>query len=207
MATLTFSYGTMNCGKSTLALQLHHSHTSEGRRVLLLTRHDREGARVTSRVGLSAPAVVVDEDMDLFGLIRDMLRGGDVVDVVICDEAQFYSPAQVDQLSLVVDELDIDVHAFGLLADFTSHLFPGSRRFLELADRRLEIQLDALCWCGRRGTQNARTIDGRIVYTGEQVVVDDGSAVTYEVLCREHWRAGVTRATADQRPDLETIDR
>ncbi|MDX1622195.1 MAG: thymidine kinase [Nitriliruptorales bacterium] len=205
MATLRFSFGTMNSGKSTLALQLHHSHSAEGRSVLLLTRHDRDGARVTSRVGLSAPALVVDDGMDLYALVRERLVVGEVVDVVICDEAQFYRPEHVDQLGRVVDELDIDVHAFGLLADFTSHLFPGSKRFLELADVRQEIQLDALCWCGRRGTQNARTVDGEIVYTGEQVVVDDGNSVAYEVLCRAHWRAGVTRATADARPDLEVV--
>jgi thymidine kinase len=125
------------------------------------------------------------------------------VDVLICDEAQFYTPAQVEQLAWVVDELDIDVHAFGLLADFTTHLFPGSRRLVELADRRQEMQVEALCWCGARGTHNARTVEGAIVRAGEQVVVGDvdGVAVAYEVLCRRHHREGATRATADGAAD------
>ncbi|MDX1659428.1 MAG: thymidine kinase, partial [Nitriliruptorales bacterium] len=109
MATLTFTYGTMNTGKSTLALQLHHTHRTQGRQVLLLTRHDRDGARVASRVGLSAPATIVSDELDLFTMVRERIAAGDVVDVVICDEAQFYLPAHVDQLARVVDELDIDV--------------------------------------------------------------------------------------------------
>lgn len=204
MATLTFSYGTMNSGKSTLALQLHHTHTSEGRDVLLLTKHDRDGAKVTSRIGLAQPATVVTDDLDLFELVRGRLVDGAPVDVVICDEAQFYRPEQVEELARVVDDLEIDVHAFGLLTDFTSRLFPGSQRFLEVADVRQEIQLDALCWCGRRGTNNARIVAGRIVYAGEQVVVD-GTGVGYEVLCRQHWRDGISRAVADARPDHELL--
>jgi thymidine kinase len=105
-----------------------------------------------------------------------------------------------------VDELDIDVHAFGLLADFTTHLFAGSQRLLELADRCQEMQVEALCWCGARGIHNARTVDGAIVRSGEQVMVGDvdGSEVAYEVLCRRHYREGVTRGASDRTPDARS---
>jgi thymidine kinase len=98
---------------------------------------------------------------------------GTRVDVLICDEAQFYTRQQIEQLAQVVDELDVDVQAFGLLTDFTTTLFPGSQRLLELADRRQELQVEARCWCGERGNLNARTVDGRIQREGEQVVVGD----------------------------------
>lgn len=207
MAELSFFYGTMNCGKSTLALQLHHNHVASGKRVWLFTMHDRQVGRISSRIGLSQDATTVDPTFDFWTHVRDRIDRGEVVDELICDEAQFYTPAQVEQLARIVDDLDVDVQAFGLLADFASHLFPGSRRLLELADRRSEMQVEALCWCGARGTQNARTAGGLIVRSGDQVVVGDlaGDEVAYEVLCRRHHREGITRSIADRLPDLSDV--
>ncbi len=206
MAELTFFYGTMNCGKSTLALQIHHNAVTAGKRCLLLTKHDRQAGAISSRIGLAQPAEVVTDALDLQELVRARIAAGDPIDVVICDEAQFYSPSQIEQLAEVVDELDVDVQAFGLLTDFTTTLFPGSQRLLELSDRRQELQVEARCWCGERGNLNARTVDGRIQREGERVVVGDvdTAEVAYEVLCRAHHRAGITRAMAD-RP-AEVID-
>ena len=98
------------------------------------------------------------------------------------------------------------MQCFGLLTDFTTSLFPGSRRLMELADRREALQVEARCWCGDRGAMNARTVDGMIQREGEQVVVGDvGSGdVAYEVLCRRHHREGVTSALADRTPDRST---
>lgn len=202
MAELIFSYGTMNCGKSTMALQIHHNAVAAGKHVRLLTRLDRAGAMISSRIGLSQPATQVTDGLDLRAHVGELIAAGIPVDELICDEAQFYSPQQVGQLARVVDELDVEVHAFGLLTDFTSRLFPGSQRLLELADRRQELQVTARCWCGERGSQNARTVDGIIQRTGEQVVVGDlGGEVAYEVLCRRHFREGTTGATADREGD------
>lgn len=214
MGRLTFYYGTMNCGKSTLALQMHHNAAAAGKLVLLLSKHDRGGAAISSRLGLRQPALTVGDDTDLHRLVLDAIRAGSPVDGIICDEAQFLTPEQVDQLARAADDLDIDVRAFGLLSDFTTRLFPGSQRLLELADHREELQLEARCWCGAPGTHNARTLHGEIVREGAQVVVGnigpDGpaeqqhlleEAVAYEVLCRRHHRAGITRRLADGAPE------
>jgi len=117
------------------------------------------------------------------------LSVGSRVDYIICDEAQFYEPIQIDQLARIVDGLGIDVYAFGILADFRTKLFPGSARLVELADRVNTLQVEALCWCGERATHNARTVNGIMVTEGEQVVVGDtnkADEVAYEVLCRRH---------------------
>ncbi|MTV24496.1 thymidine kinase [Nitriliruptoraceae bacterium ZYF776] len=200
MAELTFFYGTMNCGKSTLALQIHHNAVAGGKHCRLFTKLDRQGGQISSRIGLAQPATLVTDELDLREHVGELVAGGEPVDELICDEAQFYSPAQVGQLARIVDELDVEVHAFGLLTDFTSRLFPGSQRLLELADRRQELQVEARCWCGDRGTFNARTVGGVIQRQGQQVVVGDVSddVVAYEVLCRPHFRAGITSAVADQ---------
>lgn len=202
MARLVFFQGPMGCGKSTLALQRHHTSTQGGRAVLLLTRNDREGATITSRVGLQQPATVVDDDVDLHEHVRDLLTRGAAIDEVVLDEAQFIAPAQVDQLARVVDELHIEVLAFGLLTDFRTRLFPGSRRLVELADEIRRLQVEARCWCGEVGIHNARTVDGRIVRSGDQVVVGDlgSGSIGYEVLCRRHHRDGVTRRDVENQP-------
>lgn len=204
MAELTFFYGTMNCGKSTLALQMAHNAEQAGKAVLLLTRLDRGGAVISSRIGLSRPALEVVDGADLFGMVQARLDDGDPVDLLVCDEAQFYAREHIDQLARIVDELAVDVLAFGLLSDFTTTLFEGSARLMELADRRSELQVEARCWCGARATHNARTIDGIIQRSGETVVVGDLDQLTidgpgevaYEVLCRRHHRDGLTAKRA-----------
>ncbi|GAA5162272.1 thymidine kinase [Ornithinimicrobium tianjinense] len=196
MAELVFFTGTMDCGKSTLALQMDHTHSTRGRAGLLFTQHDRSGeAVISSRLGLSKAALEVHDDLDFWDVVVEQVTNGRRVDYLICDEAQFYQPDQVDQLARLVDEMGIDVFAFGITADFRTQLFPGSRRLLELADRTQQLQVEALCWCGRPATVNARVVDGVMVVEGEQVVVgdvsgtDEGRAPTveYEVLCRRHY--------------------
>jgi thymidine kinase len=197
VATLRFSFGTMGSGKSTLALQIHHNLAGRDRRGLLLTKLDRDGAQVTSRLGVSAPAVEVHAEIDLFDLVSERMP----LDFVVCDETQFYTAAQCDQLARVVDELNVDVYAFGLITDFKGLLFEGTRRMLEVADERVEMQVEARCWCGARATHNARVVNGVVVYEGETVVVGDtsdapsaplfGDVVRYELLCRRHYLAGV----------------
>ena len=196
MSMLRFSFGTMGSGKSTLALQIHHNMTSRGVKGLLLTKLDRDGAQVTSRLGVSAPAIDVASDFDLFDLIKARMP----VQFVVCDEAQFYTAQQCDQLARVVDELNVDVFAFGLITDFRGLLFDGTKRLLELADQRTEMQVEARCWCGERANNNARLVNGAIVYEGETVVVGDtdkvmseplfGDEVRYELLCRRHYVSG-----------------
>ena len=99
----------------------------------------------------------------------------------------------------MVDDLAMDVYAFGILTDFRTRLFPGSARLVELADSIRPLQVEALCWCGERATHNARTVDGEMVVTGAQVVVGDVGAaaeVACEVLCRRHHRHRLTARSA-----------
>lgn len=215
MASFRYFTGPMDCGKSTLALQIDHTHTAGGRRGRLFTSRDRAGeAIISSRLGLRRPAVEVHPAFGFWGYVVEQLSGGARIDYVVCDETQFYTPAQVDDLARLVDELDIDVFAVGILTDFQTHLFPGSRRLVELCDSMEVLQVEALCWCGRRATHNARTVDGLMVLEGDQVVIGDieqldaehlgdeaepatgAVEVAYEVLCRRHHRARLTRSAA-----------
>jgi len=196
VAELIYYCGTMDSGKSTLALQTAHNHKSRGRTGLIFTNKDRAGSGViSSRLGLQSDAIEVEESLDLHKFVVEHLSIGERIDYIICDEAQFYQPIQIDQLAQIVDGLGIDVYAFGILADFKTKLFPGSARLVELADRVNTLQVEALCWCGSRATHNARTVNGVMVTEGEQVVVGDvgkSDEVAYEVLCRRHHMRRVT---------------
>ena len=207
-AELKYFYGPMDCGKSTLALQINHNHARQGRHGLLLTQKDRSGAPViTSRMGLADEAIDVSDELDLRRIVRDRWSVGERVDYLIVDEAQFLSAGQVDQLAELVDESDVDVYAFGLATDFRSQMFPGSKRLFELADVVTPLQVEVLCWCGRAARYNGRVIDGVLVREGEQVLVADTAnsrpaQVRYQVLCRRHWRNGDLGIVNDAQPAL-----
>lgn len=202
MAELVFFSGTMDCGKSTLALQMDHNHAARGRGGVIFTRDDRAGSDVlSSRLGLQTRAHEVDDTTDFWREVVERLTRGDRVDYLICDEAQFYTPEQIDQLARLVDELQIDVFCFGILTDFRTRLFPASARLVELADRMHVLQVETLCWCGKRATHNARTEHGDMVTEGEVIVVGDvdnalPAEVGYEVLCRAHHSRRMTAARA-----------
>ncbi|WP_262702790.1 MULTISPECIES: thymidine kinase [Streptomyces] len=214
MPELVFFSGTMDCGKSTLALQIQHNRSARGLQGMIYTRDDREGeGKLSSRLGLATKAIEVADDLDFYTHVVRAVTAGGRVDYVIADEAQFLTPAQIDQLARVVDDLEVDVFAFGITTDFRSKLFPGSQRLVELADRVEVLQVEALCWCGARATHNARTVGGQMVVEGAQVVVGDvnrpGNEVGYEVLCRRHHRRRMTAARARAAalsPDVLPVD-
>ncbi|MFI5085496.1 MAG: thymidine kinase, partial [Actinomycetales bacterium] len=227
MAELVFFCGTMDCGKSTLALQLDYTHRTHGRGGVRFTSNDRAGtAVISSRLGLRTDAVEVQPGTDFWDEVVRRRTHGERVDYLICDEAQFYSAGQIVQLAKVVDEMDVDVFAFGFTTDFRTKLFPGSARLIELADRVQVLQVEALCWCGRRATHNARTVDGVMTVEGDRIVIGDivpadaaappagGTAtggdaagtdaggpaaphIGYETLCRRHYMRRVTVHSAN----------
>ncbi|KHF43445.1 thymidine kinase [Saccharomonospora viridis] len=222
-----FSYGPMDCGKSTLALQIDHNLARQGRQGLLLVRHDRSGnAQITSRIGITRQALEVEADTDVRAVVRQAWERGKHVDYLIVDEAQFLSPEQVEQLAELADESCIDVYCFGIATDFRSVLFPGAQRLFELADELQPVQVEVLCWCGRPGRFNARVADGVVLRTGDTVFVadtvpnpDSGSTgevnsgptrsstelatVRYQVLCRRHFRLGEVGPDASGQGQLQ----
>ncbi|MGV8847818.1 thymidine kinase [Tessaracoccus sp.] len=205
-AILRWHYAPMGSGKSTLALQIDHNFRAAGVTGLLFTSLDRSGNPViSSRLGMSREAIEVLPGLDLFDVVRAHQRVQSV-SYVIADEAQFYSPAQVEQLARCVDVLNIDVSAFGIATDFRSIMFPGSQRMFEIADEHLAVQAPALCWCGQTARMNARLVNDLMVTDGDQVVVgntdDDHEAeVRYLLLCRPHFLARQTNPYCS----LETV--
>ncbi len=191
MAELTFTYGTMAAGKSTLALQLCWQLRQGRDDVALWTFGDRSAdGMVTSRIGIGAHAEAVPPGTDLAEPIARLLAAE--TSILVIDEVQFASVAQVDALAQLVDDHGVDVHAFGLSADFQLNIFPGSARLFAIADWAHELPLTSTCWCGLRGRCNARIVNGVIAREGSQFVTGDVAegVVHYQVLCRTHYRRG-----------------
>lgn len=184
MAKLYFKYGAMGCSKTAQALITKFNYEERDMKVLFLkpSVDTRDGADIArSRIGLQAPVISVSGGKDLYQLYKDEHRD---CQVIIVDECQFLEPEQVDQLGRVVIDFDIPVLCFGLSTDFTTHLFPASKRLFEIAESITEIK--SVCRCGSKATVNARLDDdGNIVFHGDTVVL--GGNDRYMAMCRKCW--------------------
>ena len=183
MAKLYFKYGAMGSSKTAQALITKYNYEENGMRVWLIkpAADSRDGEIILrSRVGLEAPAEVIPET----AVIGQLFEKRGKIDVIIVDECQFMTPAQIDQLRDIVDDYNIPVLCFGLRTDFLSTLFPGSRRLFEVADTISEIK--AICDCGAKATTNARIdSDGYIVTEGDQLLL--GGNDRYIAMCHKCW--------------------
>ncbi|WP_066521872.1 thymidine kinase [Curtobacterium ammoniigenes] len=210
MAKLYFRYGAMNSGKSTALLQAAFNYEERGQRVLLAKPSvDTKGDdAVVSRLGVTRPvdlSLAADDD------VRALLQSAQALDpearqldgmarpvrCLLVDEAQFLTPAQVDDLLRIAVLDDIPVLAYGIRTDFRTRAFPGSRRLLEIAHSLEELK--TICRCGRKAVFNARKIDGSFVFDGSQVAID-GVAVEYESLCASCYLAE-SRGVLSDEPD------
>ena len=188
MAKLYFKYGAMGSSKTAQALITRFNYMELGMSVWLIkpSVDTRDGADVIkSRIGLEARAQVITPEQDIIAEYQKQPGH----DVIIADEAQFFTPAQIDQLRRLVDEEDIPVLCFGLRTDFLTHFFPGAQRLMELADSLTEIK--TVCACGRKATVNARIdASGRIITQGDQVFL--GGNDSYVAMCHKCWKQRIS---------------
>ena len=184
MAKLYFKYGAMGSSKSAQALITKFNYEELGMSVWLIkpSVDTRDGADIIrSRIGLEAHAQVITPEMDITAEYTAAGRH----DVIIADEAQFFTPEQIDQLRTLVDDEDLPVLCFGLRTDFLTHFFPGAQRLMELADSLTEIK--TVCRCGRKATVNARIDEnGNIITKGSQIML--GGNDSYMAMCHQCWR-------------------
>lgn len=186
MAQLYFYYSAMNAGKSTALLQSAHNYREQGMNVLLFTAaiDDRFGSdSITSRIGLNEAAITFDNDTDLYTCISSA-TDKEAISCVLLDEAQFLTRSQVNQLSRIVDSLNIPVLCYGIRTDFRGELFAGSERLLAIADKLKELK--TVCQCGKKATMVVRLdASGKPVKDGAQVEI--GGNERYESKCRKHF--------------------
>ena len=195
MAKLYFKYGAMGSSKTAQALITRFNYLEQGMTVWLIkpSTDTRDGADVIrSRIGLSCRAQIITPEQDVVAAYR---AAGES-DVVIADEAQFFTPEQIDQLRALVDRENLPVLCFGLRTDFQTHFFPGARRLMELADSITEIK--TVCACGSKATVNARIDgEGNVVTVGSQILL--GGNDSYIAMCHRCWKRKI--AEQEKKPD------
>lgn len=179
-----YFYGIMSSSKTAVALMKKFNFEYNGKKVLLVKPKidTRDGETVIkSRIGLQSEVLTLGPKDLLMAKVACLEK----YDVIITDESQFFTVAQIDELRLLADECAI-VMCFGLKTDFTSHLFEASKRLLEVADCIREIP--APCKCGKKAILNAKAINGEIIYSGKQI--DLGGNDKYIGLCHKCWSSG-----------------
>ena len=194
MAKLYFKYGAMGSSKTAQALTTRFNYIELGMTVWLIkpSVDTRDGADIIrSRIGLEERAQVITPEQSIIEEYRKAGRHN----VIIADEAQFFTPEQIDELREIVDDDDIPVLCFGLRTDFLTHFFPGALRLMELADSITEIK--TVCACGRKATVNARIDEnGRVITEGDQVFL--GGNDSYIAMCHKCW----TKKIREQKDQL-----
>ena len=180
MAKLYFRYGAMNCGKTTLLLQVAHNYEERDQHILLFKPliDTKGGENVESRLGASRQ---VDHLLAKEDKVSNFLFPSQLPDAIIVDEAQFLTKRQVDELYVISKELDIPVLTYGLRNDFLMNTFEGAARLLALADDIEELK--TICRCGKKATQNMRFLNDKPVFEGDSVLIDGTSEIRYESVC------------------------
>jgi thymidine kinase len=193
MSKVYFYYSAMNAGKSTVLLQSSYNYRERGMRTMLFmpALDTRSGlGRIESRIGLACDAIALQSGDNLLDKVNSAHAEHHVACVLI-DEAQFLTPAQVDQVTDIADILRIPVLCYGLRTDFQGRLFPGSAGLLAVADNLIELK--TICHCGRKATMNLRVgPDGKAVKVGAQVEI--GGNDRYVPMCRRHFKEALAKA-------------
>ncbi len=193
MAKLYFKYGTMGGGKTLDCIRTYYNYKERNMIAKVFKPStDSRSIFIESRTGEKISCDVISTDDDIMDLFKSFDK--QEINVIIIDESQWLTSKQVQDLKDFAIDRDIPVICYGLLTDFQSHLFEGSKRLIELADRKDDIK--SICWCGKLATQNARIIDveedgevvKRVVKDGEQLLV--GGNESYVPLCYKHFRDG-----------------
>ncbi len=184
MAKLYFKYGAMNSGKTTLLLQSAHNYEERGMRtVILKPQVDTKGNdKIVSRLGVwrTVDYLVAPDDRISEIIEKDIAKKG-TLHCIFVDECQFLTVPQAEELFWIAVGMDIPVLCYGLRTDFLTNGFAASSRLLELAHSIEEMK--TICRCGKKAMFNARKINGKFVFEGRQVAIDNQNNVEYESLC------------------------
>lgn len=186
MSKLYFRYGAMNSGKSTHLMQVAHNYEERGMRVVLLKPFtDKKGGNnLVSRLGVIREVdYLIEEKDNIVEIIEKDVEQKGKLNCILVDEVQFLKSYQIDELFKIAVKNGIPIICYGLRTDFKMNGFEGSERLLLIAHSIEEMK--TICKCGNKAIVNARKINGKFVFEGEQVAIDNTDDVQYESLCGE----------------------
>lgn len=173
----------MGCGKTMQLLQVAFNYEERGQKVCVIkpATDTKNGDKLLTRIGPERETNFTFKKHDnIFNKIKHEYHD---VACVLCDESQFMTPKQADQLMKVVTKLDIPVMCYGLRLNFRQQDggFEGATRLLQIAHKVEELK--TICDCGRKATMNTRWLDGKLVVDGPDVLIDGTSEIEYRSIC------------------------
>jgi len=186
MSKLYFRYGAMNCGKSTNLLQVAYNYEERGMKVIIIKpKTDTKGGnKIVSRLGVTKEVdLSFSAEENIFTAVENYIKKNGQIHCILADEVQFFTKAQVDEMFMIAVKLNIPVICYGLRTDFQMEGFEGSERLLLVAHSLEELK--TICKCGKKAILNGRKINGKFVFEGNQVAIDNEDNVEYESLCAE----------------------
>lgn len=200
---LIFRYGAMGSAKTAHLLMTAFNFEEKGKNVYLAkpSIDTRSGNKISSRVpGLEKECILIEESDKIYDKlfkvdvpIDNLLNNIRVLPtfgyspscnstVILIDEAQFLTKAQVDELTELSDEMGYFIICYGLRTDANTHLFEGSKRLMEISDTIEEIK--SMCSCGHKAIINARLNEDGSIMSDIKNQVEIGGNDKYISLCR-----------------------
>lgn len=186
MSKLYFRYGAMNSGKSTHLMQVAYNYEERGMNIVIMKPQvdSKGGEKLVSRLGVARKVdLLISEDDNVFDIIQNYNKEVKKIDCILVDEVQFMKAFQIDQLFEISVKMNIPIICYGLRTDFKLNGFEGSTRLLLLAHSIEEMK--TICACGKKAIFNGRKINGKFVFEGDQIAIDEENDVQYESLCGE----------------------
>lgn len=195
MSKLYFRYSAMDAGKTLDLLKVAYNYEDRGQKTLIITSSvDRRAGdnKVKSRIGIDREAISTSIYDNLYKII-ELEKNRSKISCILIDEVHFFSEEQIEQLSDVVDYLNIPVICYGLRTDYRGKPFPTAAKLLAIADTLEEVK--TICHCGRKANFNMLISNGIAIKQGESIVVDDDKLklidTKYVSVCRKHWKEGI----------------
>ncbi|MBN3352126.1 hypothetical protein CF086_17660 [Clostridium botulinum] len=195
IAKLHVIFACMGVGKSEDLIREYNSYKLNKMNVLALksridTREGIEECYISSRNGNKIPAQWIDTDENIFTKVMEYIDTEGNIKAIIIDECNFLSEEQINQISDIVDILNIDCYCYSLLTNFKGYLFKGSKRLIELVDHdciRFMVTRDSE---GNIPNVNAKIFNNRIIKNGDEIEVGDAQ---YKPITRKNWKLGIIK--------------
>jgi thymidine kinase len=183
MAKLTFIFSSMNSGKTLALLTKNFMLKEKGYRTLLIKPAvDDRTTTISSRIGLEAECIMVDDKYPILSQIYEKTSLSEYcnIDYILVDEAQFLTKKQVWDLSDLVDYHDVNIICYGLKLTWKGEFFDGSKVLMEIADELQ--QMDSFC----KETGNPALFHHKL--GGSDNAVETGYEDLYKTVSRRIWK-------------------
>lgn len=169
MFKVYYKYGPMNSSKTANLLMAAHNYQTKGVKTYIMTpRLDNRAGEgiVKARIGLTAKADFIIDKLDnqdkvdkLANFIKQAYEHDGVLFLDECQFVDFKTVHTICDLCRMFDYMapvqseNFCLLAYGLLTDYNSRLFDGSKAWVEEADSMHEVK--TVChYCNRKATRN-----------------------------------------------------